>query len=59
MYSWGLYCTRVCHFCSRYLDGVEIRLNRCGRNYEGTLFLQVGKDLHEKNYVELTIAEKE
>ena len=23
------------HFCSRYLDGVETRLNRYGRNYEG------------------------
>jgi len=57
------------HFCSRYLDGVETRLNRCGRNYEGDVhklnksklkfFLQVGKPLHAKKYVELTIAEQE
>jgi len=30
------YIAQECvHFCSRYLDGVETRLNRYGRNYEG------------------------
>jgi len=48
------YIAQECvHFCSRYLDGVEIRLNRCGRNYEGDksklkICLQVGKALHAK-----------
>jgi len=32
------YIAQKCvHFCSRYLDGVETRLNRYRRNYEGDL----------------------
>ena len=32
------YIAQECvHFCSIYLDGVETRLNRRGRNYEGDL----------------------
>jgi len=55
------YIAQECvHFYSKYLDGVETRLNRYGRNYEGDLqqfnkskfknFLQVGKLLHAKIY---------
>jgi len=62
------YIAQECvHFCSRYLDGVEIRVNRYGSNYEGDLqefnkskfkiFLQVGKLLHAKKYVELNVVE--
>jgi len=63
------YIAQKCvHFCSRYLDGAETRLNRYGKNYEGDLqrlnkskfkiFLQVEKLLHEKKYVELNIVEQ-
>jgi len=55
------------HFYSRYLHGVETRLNRPGRNYEGDLnhlknsklkiFSQVGKPLLRKKYVELSLVE--
>jgi len=58
------YIAQECvHFCSRYLDGVETRLNRYRRNYEGDvqqlnkskfkIFLQVEKSMHAKKYVEL------
>jgi len=57
------------HFCSRYLDGLETRLNRHGRNHEGDLhqldksklkvFLQLGKPLHAKKYVEVNVVEQE
>ena len=64
------YIAQECvHFCSRYLDGVETRLNRYGRNHEGDLhqldksklkvFLQLGKPLHAKKYVELNVVEEE
>ena len=62
------YIAQEClHFCSRYLHGVETRLNRPGRNYEGDLdqlknsklkfFSQVGKPLLGKKYVELSLVE--
>lgn len=54
-------------FCSRYLHGVETRLNRPRRNYEGVLdrlqtsklkvFSQLGKPLHGEKYAELSLEE--
>ena len=62
------YIAQEClHFYSRCLHGVETRLNRPGRNYEGDLdkleisklkiFSQVGKPLLRKKYVELSLVE--
>ena len=61
----GYIAQEYLHFCSRYLHGVETRLNRTGRNYEGDLdqpknsklnfFSQVDKPLLEKKYIELSL----
>jgi len=68
------YISQECvHFCPRYLDGFETRLNRYGRNCEGDLqqfnkskfkiFLQVGNHYKQKKkkkiHVGLNVVEQE